>query len=261
MRFQRLIFTAFLFLAPLSCLTASAAVFEKSETPEPKYFAGEKLTYKISYLGVPVGEAVSEIVEKTVFKGRPAYHIRVKVKSYRLIDFIYKVRDEHHSYIDAENLSSLAYSADIREGFNRFEEKSEYDFKTKKMRVTRSGKTESLDVPVPVQDQLSCGYFFRTLTVQENSSVFIPVHAEGRNWSLEVKTFTSKPDILDHVGVFESALETEPIMPFRGIFFRKGKIKGSISLDKRRIPLRMTVKIPVLGNISSELIEYVPGRE
>ena len=101
---------------------------------------------------------------------------------------------------------------------------------------------------------------FRTLTVKENSSVFIPVYAEGKNWNVEIKTYGIEPAVIERIGKFQS-LETEPLLPFRGIFFRKGKIRGSISLDKRRIPLRMTVGIPVLGHISSELTEYIPVKE
>lgn len=228
------------------CLSLSSPAFaekffEKSQTPEKKYFVGEKITAKINYLGIPVGEAVSEVTEKIPFNGREAYHIVVKVRSYRMIDLVYKVRDEHHSYVDAETLSSLSYSSKIHEGFNKSEEKIQ-------------------PFPEGMQDPLSCGYFFRTMDVAENSSVFIPVYAEGKKWDVEVKTYEAKPE-MNKVGRFEAALETEPLMPFRGIFFRKGKIRGAISLDKRRIPLRMTVKIPVLGNVSSELSEYIPGKE
>ena len=235
-----LTFSLLLGFAGAYFLNASETVFEKMDFPAQKYFTGEKFTYKISYLGVPVGEAVSKIKEKIQFKGRAAYHIEVKVRSYRWVDFVYKVRDEHHSYVDVQTLSSLAYSCKIREGFNKHEENSE--------------------TPEGMQDPLSCGYFFRTLTVKENSSVFIPVYAEGKNWNVEVKTYGIKPEVIEKNGNFQ-VLETVPLMPFQGIFFRKGKIHGSISLDKRRIPLRMTVKIPVLGRVSSELMEYIPGKE
>lgn len=256
---KSLILLTVFFLLYAPCLSAET-VFEKSETPEPGYFVGEKLRYRISYLGVPVGEAVSEVLEKTVIGGREAYHIAVKVRSYRAIDFIYKVRDEHHSYIDAETLGSLSYSCKIREGWNRFEEGSVYNSESGEMMIKRGGAMIHLAVPAGTQDQLSCGYFFRTLPLKENSSVFIPVQAEGKNWNMEVKTLGTERVKIEDVGEFQ-ALETRPVMPFRGIFFRRGEIRGSISLDKRRIPLRMTVKIPVLGNISSELVEYVPGKE
>lgn len=257
---KNLVFLLVLGLVKIPFMYGAVPVFEKTEIPERKYFVGEKLTYQINYLGVPVGEAVSEVLEKTVLDGRQAYHIAVKVRSYRVIDLIYKVRDEHHSYVDAETLGSLSYSCKIREGWNKFEESSVYNSKTGEMVIKRRGETVHLAVPAGTQDQLSCGYFFRTLPVKENSSVFIPVQAEGKNWNMEVKTYGFKSVKIENAGEFQ-ALETRPLMPFRGIFFRQGEIHGSISLDKRRIPLRMTVKIPILGSVSSELISYVPGKE
>lgn len=258
----RKILTSFLFLiiACANSLSAAEPVFEKADIPETKYFVGEKLTYKINYLGIPVGEAVSEVLEKKDVRGKLAYHIVVKVTSYRAIDFFYKVRDEHHSYVDVETLASIGYSCKISEGRNKFEETSEYDPKTGEVTAKRKGEVSRFAVLPRTQDQLSCGYFFRTLPVRENSSVFIPVQAEGKSWNMKVETFGVKSAKIEKVGQFQ-VLETRPMMPFRGIFFRKGEISGSISLDKRRIPLRMTVKIPILGRISSELVSYVPGKD
>lgn len=225
-----------------SLVFAAEPVFEPVEMPEQRIFPGEVLIYQIKYLGMPVGEGRAEVKTKVLFRGRPAYPIAVTVKSYKTIDWIYKVRDEHHSYIDAEKLSSLAYQKEIREGRKRQKESIE------------------LDPEKPMQDPLSCGYFFRTLVLKPGGSVFIPVRAEGKDWNLEVKLHRVKTMTLSKIGTFQ-ALETEPLMAFQGIFFRKGKIRGWISLDKRRIPLKMTVRIPVLGPVTAELKEYVAGKE
>lgn len=249
----------FLLILFSSSAFASESFFSESGVVEPCCFVGEKLTYSISYLGLQVGEAVSEVTEKVLVQGREAYHVVVKVKSRRMIDFIFKVRDEHHSYIDVKTLTSLAYHGRVRQGLHRYEEKSEFNFKDQKVTLIESGKTAALDAPKGVQDPVSCGYYFRGLEIQENTSVSIPVAAEGRIWNMEVKTFGKQEEVTLKPGRFETALETQPLVPFRGIFFRRGSIRGLISLDKRRIPLRMTVKIPVLGSVSSELVEYIPG--
>ena len=233
----------FLFLLIVPHLTfAQEPVFERVETPDKKIFPGETLVYKIEYLGVPVGEGRAEVKEKIIFNNRPAYPIVVTVHSYKAIDWIYKVRDEHHSYIDAEKLVSLGYRKKIHEGRRKREESVDYGL----------GKS--------VQDPVSCGYFFRTLAVKPESSVFIPVLADGKNWNMEVKLHGIKSMRFSKIGSFQ-ALEAEPLMAFQGIFFRKGRIRGWISLDKRRIPLKMSVRIPVLGPVTAELKEYRPGKE
>ncbi len=241
-------------------LIASEPKFPRVEIPQKKLFVGEKLIYKISYLKIPVGEAESEVKEITKIAGRKAYHIIVRARSFPVLNFIYKVQDEHHSYIDVEGLYSLRYEKDLNEGPFHVKETITYDPENHKAHYVNPRKPAPFEMAIPenIQDQLSCGYFFRTLAVQPESSVSIPVNAGKKNWSVEIKLHGVKRIKIKGVGEFE-ALETEPLMPFRGIFVKKGKIRGWVSLDERRIPLKMKVKIPILGSITAELTRYEPG--
>lgn len=251
-------FFALMFFSTM--LFAAEPVFEAVDVPEKKLFVGEVLTYHVNYLGLPIGEGRAEVKEMTVYNGRPAYHIVVTVKSYKGIDLIYKVRDEHHSWIDAEKFHSLAYTKKIREGRRKRDERMEYNQEKHTAVFENAEGKKEIEIKPDTQDQLSCGYFFRTLTLENKKSVFIPVQADEKNWQLEVIQHDTVPLKIENVGHF-TALEAEPLMAFEGIFFRKGKIRGWISLDKRRIPLKMTVGIPVLGRVTAELKEYIPGKE
>src|SRR3989338_8220858 len=64
----------------------------------------ETLRFSVRWLGMEVGtaEAVVKGIEKV--RGRDAYHIAAYARSNSLIDLIYPVRDEHHTYIDVEHL-------------------------------------------------------------------------------------------------------------------------------------------------------------
>jgi hypothetical protein len=152
---RKLFFLIFSFLIiPLPALFSADLNFEK---PVSNYSPGEAFTYQIHYLGMPVGESHSEIKEITDIAGRKAFHIAVHVKSYPLIDWIYKVRDEHHSYVDAETLQSLRYEKKIREGRRKLEETIIFD-PVKKMALYLNAKGETvheMSVPGPMQDQLS----------------------------------------------------------------------------------------------------------
>ena len=46
---------------------------------------------------------------------------------------------------------------------------------------------------------------------------------------------------------------------FEGFFVRRGKVRGWMSMDERRIPLVMKVKVPVLGEVVATLSGYEPG--
>jgi hypothetical protein len=252
-------FCLFFLFSFLRLISANPAEF-KPESPEKKFYSGEKLIYEISYLGVPVGRSVSEVEEAT-YQNRKAYHFHVFVTSYRGIDFFYKVRDEHHSYVDAKTLETLGYERKIQEGRRKVYEKIIFDPAAHEAHYfdAQGKEIQKLETQPGTQDALSCGYWSRTYPFQAGDRFFIPVHAEEKNWNLEVKTYEKKTVTLSKIGKFE-AVRLEPMMEFQGIFFRKGKVEGWVSLDKRRIPLTMKVKIPVLGMISASLISYEPGQ-
>jgi hypothetical protein len=252
-----LFFVLSLISRPSFCREAD---FPGVDQPQKKLFIGEKIVYTIHYLGLPVGKSQAEVKEVVEMGGRKAYHVVVFVRSYPWMDLLYKVRDEHHSFIDVEKLHSLRYEKDLREGFSRAQEEMNYDQENHVARYFYPKKKSEKEMAVPpdVQDQLSCGYYFRTLAVQPNTSVFIPVNADQKNWNLEVKLHGVVSMEIKGIGRFQ-ALETEPLMEFQGIFVKRGKIRGWISLDERRIPLKMKVKIPVIGNVVAVLSDYQPG--
>ncbi len=227
-----------------------------------KLYRGERLVYSVSWLGIEVGKGEAEVKEIVTVRGRKAYHVVVHVRSAPVLDWIYKVRDVHHSYIDAEKIHSLRYEKILKEGRYRADEVMEYDQKnhtaTYYSRLNQSRK--EMLIPPDVQDQLSCGYWFRLQDIRPNSRIYLPVNADEKNWDLEVKVLKNTRVKIPSFHKWE-AVEVEPEIQFQGIFVKRGKIRGWIGLDERRVPLQMKVKIPVLGSVSARLVEYRPGTD
>lgn len=227
-----------------------------------KLHVGERLLYSVSWLGIEVGRGEAEVKEMTEIRGRKTYHVVVQVRSARILDWIYKVRDVHHSYIDAEKFHSLRYEKILKEGRYRADEVMDYDQENHTAayfsRLNKSQK--EMLIPPHVQDQLSCGYWFRLQDIQPDARVYIPVNADEKNWDLEVKVLQKARLKLSKFKAWEAA-EVEPEIQFQGIFVKRGKIRGWIGLDERRIPLQMKVKIPVLGSVNAQLVEYRPGAD
>lgn len=237
-------------------------VFPFSEKPATKIFLGEKMKFEVRYVGIPVGEAVSEVKEIVNVNGRDAYHIEIQIRSRSILEWVYKVRDTHHTYIDAEHFHSLRYEKKISEGRYWTEESMEYDQEEHLGRFysRKDNSRKEMFIPKNVQDQISCGYWMRLQDMKPDSKFTIPVNADEKNWDLEVLTHGVKEMRLDGVGVFQ-AIEVEPIILFEGFFVRRGKVRGWMSLDERRIPLVMKVKVPVLGDVTATLVEYDPGSD
>jgi len=235
-------------------------IFPVSAKPVAKLFLGEKMKFEVTYLGLTVGEAESVVKELVKVNGREAYHIEINIRSRSVLDWIYKVRDTHHTYIDAEFFHSLRYEKKIQEGRYWTEESMEYDQDGHVGRFysLKDNSRKEMFIPKDVQDQISCGYWLRLQPVKPDSKISIPVNADEKNWDLQVVTHGIKEMRLAGVGRFQ-ALEVEPIILFEGFFVRRGKVRGWMSMDERRIPLVMKVKIPVLGDITAMLVLYEPG--
>jgi len=225
-----------------------------------KLSVGERLVYSVRWLGIEVGRGEAEVKEIVPIRGREAYHVVVNVRSAPILDWIYKVRDVHHSYIDVERLHSLRYEKILKEGRYRADEVMEYDQEhhTATYFSRRNGSRKEMQIPPDIQDQLSCGFWFRLQDLRPDSKIYIPVNADEKNWDMEVKIL--RPTKVKLPGFQEwEAVEVEPEIQYQGIFVKRGRIRGWIALDERRIPLKMKVKIPVLGSITARLIEYRPG--
>lgn len=262
---MREIFLTGLFLAlliPSAFAETAEKIFPLSERPAAKIFLGEKMKFEVAYLGMTVGEAESVVKEIVQVNGRAAYHIEIEIRSRSILDWIYKVRDTHHTYIDVERFHSLRYEKKIREGRYWTEESMEYDQDGHIGRFysLKDNSRKEMFIPKDVQDQISCGYWLRLQEVKPDSKISIPVNADEKNWDLEVVTHGVKEMRLKGVGVFQ-AIEVEPIILFEGFFVRRGKVRGWLGMDERRIPLVMKVKVPVLGEVTAMLAKYEPGSE
>lgn len=228
-----------------------------AETPLQKLLVGERLVYSVRWLGIEVGRGEAEVKEIVAMGDRSAYHIVVNVRSAPILDWIYKVRDTHHSFIDIKKLHSLRYEKILKEGRYRADEVMEYDQEhhTARYYSRKNQSRKEMLIPPDVQDQLSCGFWFRLQKLEPGTEIVIPVNADEKNWDLRVKVLEKTKIHSAPLGVVE-ALEIEPQIRFQGIFVKRGKIRGWIGLDERQIPLKMRVKIPVLGSITARLVEY-----
>ncbi|OGX06306.1 MAG: hypothetical protein A3G87_07530 [Omnitrophica bacterium RIFCSPLOWO2_12_FULL_50_11] len=263
----RILVLTFSFFVAVGCSRERAALSgltapEESEGVKRAPFTireNEHLKFSIRWLGFEFGTAEVRTEKMEQIRGRDAYHISVHVRSNKLIDLVYPVRDEHHSYIDVEHFHSLRYEKILREGRYRADEVMEFDQDrhTATYYSRLNGTKKQMFIPKHVQDQLSAAYWLRVQAMKPGESVYIPVNTDERNWNLEVRVLRSVKKEITGLGTFD-ALEIEPRAQFQGMFVRRGKFWGWMSVDEKRLPLTMRSKIPVLGSVSITLVSYEP---
>lgn len=229
----------------------------KIEKADFKIREGEKLKFSIRWLGMEVGTADVAVKGIEEIRGRKAYHIAVEVRSKSVIDFVYPVRDEHHTYIDIEHFHSLRYEKVLKEGRYRADEVMDFDQETHEAIYVsrRNGSKKQMLIPKDVQDQISATFWFRVQPMKTGQTVVIPINTDEKNWKLAVKILKRERMQIDELGTFD-AVRVEPEVKFQGIFVHRGKMTGWMSTDEKRLPLLMKTKIPVLGSINVVLVGY-----
>jgi len=248
------------FFTSLFAQAANLPQYKASPLKPTTLNVGERFVYEISYLGLVVGEAETLVKELVELNGRKAYHIEVHVRSRSVIDYLYPVRDVHHSYVDAEHFYTLSYEKNLSEGRYKVHEKMTYDQEKHEAEYhsLTNGSKKIMLIPKNVQDQVSAGFWFRMQDIQPRSKIVIPVNADEKNWDLEIEVGDIEKIKLPGIGEFE-AVKLIPKLMFQGLFVRRGRLEGWIGLDSGKIPLMMRVKVPILGSVSAKLVEYTPG--
>ncbi len=213
--------------------------------PVHQFRVGETLEYDIRWMGIGVGTAMLQVKEIESLGERQVYHVVMRARSNRFLSTFYPVEDEIHSYMDVETLVPYKFRKIQREGRYRADEEMIYDQTNHRAtyRSFRNDSTKEMEIPPNVQDSLSTLYYFRTLPVELEKSLFIEVNADEKNWRLEIKVL--KTGMLKLVRKKEiPALLVEPLAKFHGAFIRKGRMQIWFTVDDKRTPLYMKARIP-----------------
>jgi len=224
--------------------------------PRTKLPLGEKLTYQVSWLGVPVGIIVASTASKLEeINGRKAYKVQVIAETIGFCNAIYKVKDKFISYIDVETMATLRHEVYRRDG--RYKKDAITDFNQQKHTahfknlLDKSEKT--FTIPENSQDTLSACYYFRLLDIEQGDRVKYFVVNNEKNYELfgvvEKKKFIKIKDI----GNYESFFIQPYAKELGGEEVRKGKVSGYFNADQDRIPLLAIVEAPLFTKVTVSL--------
>ncbi len=206
---------------------------------------GEKLSYDVSWMGVPVGIGELEVVEKTSNNGRDAYHMVAVAGTNEFLSKIYPVRDEIHSWVDAETLQSLQFEKKVSEGKYRAAERVRYDAAEKKgyYESLKNGDKKEFDISVPVHDVVSAFFWVRRQTLIPGKTVKTTVNNGEKDYALEVDVLRRETKELRGQGVVDAIL-IEPKTRLQGVLDKRGRVWIYLENTPARVPLIITLKTP-----------------
>jgi len=223
------------------------------------FYPGEKLTFQVSWLSIPAGEAVLEILPFETINGVSSFHFLMTARTYEAIDFIYKIRDRMDSYADEHMTRSLLYKQH-RDGKRKKAVTVRFDWEKNEAQYANY---EIKNPPIPILpgsfDPLSVFYSFRLMPLKEATELQASV-TDGKKCVLG-KAKVIKRETIQVREVSYDTFLVEPDLEHIGGVFEKSKnarLLVWVTADEARIPVKVKSEV-IVGSFVAELTK-VEGR-
>jgi len=232
----------------LSTLIISRSVIAHAQAV---FVEGEKLEYKISWLGITAGYGSIESSMTADEDGRRIIHVKARGDSVGLVSVICKIRDRMESYIDMEKQYSLKCIKDFREGFYKKKETTRFDQEKHVAYVNK----KTIEILPEAKDPFACLYYIRAKKLVVGETLTLNAYDNRKNHKLRVSVLKKET-----IKIGEKTYKTilmEPVlegMNLEGVLEVEGrKIRVWLTDDEIRIPVKVQLKI-TFGSIIIELV-------
>lgn len=214
-------------LLPVSSLTAQTRVLN----------VGEKLVYSASFNYIPAGIAELTVEGIDTLFDREALHVRYSAKSGKVVDRLFKIRDQIDTWLDLETLVTYRQIKDISEGLYTYNSDTWMNYADS---IAVSGN-DTTRLASHVRDPYSLFYYLRTLELPEDTIMTFTTFDRKKLTTFKMKvgktTTLSVP-----AGNFE-CFHVKPYHKSRDLFKNKGEMDLWFSRDERRLPVQILVRL------------------
>ena len=225
----------------------------RSTLAEVPFGPGEQSEYEVKLGPFSVGGAIMQVVNVEPVRSRPAYHISWRIEGGIPLA---RVDDHFESWIDVETLATLRSLKQVREvGYSADRHYEIYPEAGYWDRLD-TGESEEMIAELPLDD-ISFIYYARSLPLEV-----------GESYSLDRYFIADRNPVILRVlrrqtievpaGTFDTIV-VRPIIKSRGLFGEGGEAEIYLTDDDRRLLVRLTSSVPVLGSLSLHLASYRTG--
>lgn len=230
-----------------------------AEKPEFWFPVGEKLTYAVKWGPWTVGHSTlwTEWIQED---GRDLLAIRVRTRSTRVLDKLFRVDDFLESVVDPVTFLPIRFIKRLNEGRYRLNEVTTFDHQKKMahwQHLLRDSH-EDFAIKADTRDLLSFMFFMRSQAWEEYKGYYFHVMADEKLYDLYVMVHGYDDIKLPEFGKIRS-LKMEPEAAFHGLFVRVGRIEVWISVDKRALLIKGTAIVPFPIGTIKIVLDKVEG--
>lgn len=230
------------------------------DNPVTSLATGEKLTYEVSWIGIPVGQIILENHGLEEVEGEEAYHLTFLAISNEFLSNFFHIEDTVHTWISREKGYPLRFEKVIKEGHYGRHQVIDFDHEKKTATYYRKDKPDhqpkTIEMPPGAQDVFSVLYWIRRQPLGLGKRLVLDVNADKKNWLVEAEVIDKGVLETESMGK-KVAYLLEPSATHEGKELEKGKMLVWISADGRHIPLAFQVKTPIFGSAYAILSEAI----
>ncbi len=239
---------------PTGALAAQTARVGAAPARVP-FGPGERAEYTVS-LGIfgNVGKGSMEVVGTENVRGHATYHLRFDLKGRVLVG---SVDDTFQSWLDIEELFSRRFHK--RQDEINYHTNRTYDFFPDRMEYVRQDgrETGELATAEPL-DEVSFLYFVRTLDLAPGRTYTFNRYYKDSGNPVTLKVLRREM-MKGTDGSDVPVVVVQPIIRTSGLFGEGGKAEVYFTDDWRRILVKMTSKVPIIGRLGLTLTGYTAG--
>ncbi|MFH1899545.1 MAG: DUF3108 domain-containing protein [Patescibacteria group bacterium] len=229
---------------------------------EEMFNIGEKMTFNIKWMGIPVAVVTSQMKGIEIIRGKEAYRIDLTAKTNPFMSAIFPVRDTYISFMDVKNLCTLRHEVDRKEGFYRKKAYTDFyqDEHYASFKNLLDGSEKTFDIPENAQDTLTAFYYLRTVNLKLNDTIKYNVVNSEKNYAVYGLIVKKEFVKMGKLGTFEAFL-IKPYAELDGRKTTRGSAISYFSADSKRLPLISTLRSYLFTKIVITLIDFEKGKE
>jgi hypothetical protein len=215
---------------------------------------GEQLNYRLFLPNIPapVATATFQVRARSKYFDHDGLMFTVNAQTTNALQKLFVANDTMSSYVDPKTLLPFRTEFSFNEGRNRSAGKLTIN---QDYGAVTTDKGEKIEIPIGTHDYLSYFYVIRTLNLApgKRSAVSILVNNKPKTLFIGAVKIENVQIGTETISAILVALTTDDPQP------DKFQLRGWISNDKRRLPLRFTA-VTELGLVRADLdiIPLVP---
>ncbi len=218
--------------------------------------AKETLHYSIEWRLITAGKGRLEWAPSP--QARSGWQVNLHLESVGLVSKLFKVEDDYSAMLN-QGLCTQSALGMIHEGSRQRETRFTVNPETRKASYLERDRVKNttvlaqeIDVPPCVHDLAGGLYYLRTLNIEPDHTVLVPVSDGKKSVMVEVEAGRSE-DVKTPAGTFRAT--RYEVRLFNGILFkRSAHLYVWMTDDRRRLPVQIRVRMTVaIGTITLQL--------